>query len=93
MPDSRPISQEQAIRAQETLTKRISFEDIFGPLDPVSGQNFRKSMGITADPPDYQDHYIQVVAPVSTDVSRIPSEIDGVRIVIVHEDLPGFYAP
>ena len=35
---------------------------------------------------------IQVIAPLAIDVSRIPSEIEGVRIVIVHEYLPGFSA-
>jgi len=49
-------------------------------------------MGVTADAPDYLDHYIQIIAPVEFDVTRIPSEIDGVRIVIIQEDQPGFYA-
>jgi hypothetical protein len=51
-----------------------------------------KSVGVTADPPDFEDHYIQVIAPLAIDVSRIPSEIEGVRIVIVHGDMPGYSA-
>lgn len=88
----RRVTQEQAILAQDALRKVLSFEEIFGPPGPLNGRHLRKSVGVTADPPDYLDHYIRIVAPLAIDVSPIPAEIDGVRIVVIHEDLPGFRA-
>lgn len=89
MVDRSPVTREQAIHAQETL-QDIAFEDIFGPADLVT--RMQQSMGVTAEAPTFLDHYIQIIAPLAIDVSRIPSEIDGVRIVIIHEDRPGFTA-
>lgn len=83
---------EQAIRAQETLKRVVPLEVIFGPVDLELGKPLWQSMGVTAEAPDFDDHYIEIVAPLAIDVSRIPREIDGVRIVVVHEDRPGFIA-
>ena len=90
MGDRSPVTREQAVQAQESLTQVISFEDIFGPADLVT--RMQQSMGVTAEAPAFEDHYIEIIAPLAIDVSRIPSEIDGVRIVVIHEDRPGFYA-
>jgi hypothetical protein len=92
MVDRTPTTQDQAIQAQEALREIISFEEVFGPPGRVNGKHLRMSIGVTANAPDYQDHFIQIVAPLAVDVSRVPSEVNGVRVVIVHEYHPGFRA-
>lgn len=81
MADRQPVTQEQAILAQEALKEIISYEEIFEPPGPTNGRHFMKSMGVTADAPDFSDHYIRFIAPLEVDVTRIPSEINGVRII------------
>lgn len=90
MTDPRAVSQEEASRAKDLLMAKMTFEQIFGPPGLINGRHLRKSVGVTADPPEYADYYIKIIAPVSIDVSHVPASYDGVRIVVVHEDLPGF---
>jgi hypothetical protein len=92
MVERSPVTMEQAIRAQETLIRVVPLKDIFGSDDLVLGKPLWQSMAVTAEAPLFDDHFIEIVAPLAIDVSRIPREIDGVRIVVVHEDRPGFMA-
>jgi hypothetical protein len=44
---------------------------------------------VIADPPDYRDYYFPIDIPTAAEVSDIPSEVKGVRVVVVLEDRPG----
>src|ERR1019366_4379082 len=91
MADQQSVTQEQASLAKEALYEIISYAEIFGPPGPTNGRHLRKSIGVTADAPDFSDHYIRIIAPLEVDVTRIRSEINGIRIVIIHQDRPGPY--
>jgi hypothetical protein len=47
---------------------------IFGPPGPVNRKHLWKSIEVTADAPDYLDHFIQIVAPLAINLSHIPTE-------------------
>lgn len=74
---------EKASRARRALLELLVAEGIFpGPMPPT----LFRSVGVVAEKPDFRDHFIQVVLPVAVDISKIPSEVDGVRVVIIRED-------
>jgi hypothetical protein len=72
--------------------ENFSFCELFGSPGPIGGKRLRKSVGVTSDTPDYSDHCLQIIVSVGVAVTRIPTEIDGVHIVSVHEHHPGFCA-
>jgi hypothetical protein len=79
----------EAMRAKDALMKVMSFDEIFGPPSLAKGLN--RSIGVSAPKPQYMDYFIEVIAPTAIDVSHLPSEFDGVRILIVHENQPIFH--
>jgi hypothetical protein len=83
MMDRGVTSYERAYQARRVLLEVLMTEGIFpGPMPPA----LFRSVGVMAEKPDLRYHFIQVVLPVAVDISNIPSEVDGVRVVIVHED-------
>ena len=48
---------------------KMTFKHIFGPPGLINGRHLRKSVGVTADPPEYADYYIKIIAPVSIDAN------------------------
>lgn len=76
-------SMENAAQARRVLLEVLVTEGIFpGPMPPT----LFRSVGVMAEKPDFRDHFIQVVLPVAVDISNVPSEVDGVRVVIIRED-------
>lgn len=72
----------------DELLESMTLEDIFASYRRRDGEGSRRSIGVTADPPNFLDHYIQVIAPLAIDLSHLPSMFGGARIVIVQEDRP-----
>jgi hypothetical protein len=79
-------SMERADAARRVLIETLMAEGIFpGPLPPT----LWRSVEIRSEKQDYRDHFIEVVLPVAVDISHIPTDVDGVRIVVIHEDRHG----
>jgi hypothetical protein len=81
--DQEATNSERAEAARRVLIDSLIASGII-PTPP--GETLWRSVGVMATEPDFRDHYIEVILPAAVDVSQIPSEIDGVRIVVVHED-------
>lgn len=81
--DRELTSMEKASAARRVLLEALITEGIIpGPMPPT----LFRSVGVMAEKPDCRDHFIHVILPVAVDISNIPSEVDGVRVVIIHED-------
>ena len=81
--DRELATMEKASAARRVLLEALIADGIIpGPMPPT----LFRSVGVMAEKPDYRDHFIQVILPVAVDVSDIPFEVDGVRVVIIHED-------
>jgi hypothetical protein len=79
---------EDASAALLGLTETLTIEWRFEPSSQLTEErHLLRTIGVRADGPHYEDHYITIVLPTSVDISRIPFEENGVRIVIRHEDL------
>jgi hypothetical protein len=85
------ITLEQATAAQEALINEFGHFQLVGPAIPPDELHYPQSIGISADGPDFSDHFIMIEAPPSFDVSHIPPVYNGVRIVIDQESPPGWY--
>ena len=89
-----PTSAKAAVSAQNDLVRQFTVEGILGPAGPgPDGAHHQRQMGISATPPPESDHFIEIIVPKWIAVSHIPSEVNGVRIVVIHEDHPGWFAP
>jgi hypothetical protein len=87
--DAEPTTQDEASIARNALIEALTLDWIFGfPSGFTDGQRWFRSIGVRADAPDYKDHYIHIILPSAVDVSKIPSEFNGVRVVVQHENLP-----
>lgn len=84
-----PVTSNRAHEARSKFLDLFPTEELFGSPEPKDGQHLFRSVGVKADPPENTNHYIEIVIPLSCEVSQIPSEIDGVEIRIRHVDLPG----
>lgn len=83
-------SLDSAIAAQEALIMRFGLDRLLGRTSG-STTNFHmmRSIGISADPPTFEDHFIKISLPTGCDISDIPRAIDGVRVVVELMDQPG----
>ena len=89
-------TQAQASAALEKMRETLDVASLIGvPSAPSSGPFWARSIGVAASGPDYRDHFIEIRVPTVSDVSLIPTEFDGVRIVVELVDQPGAvgYAP
>ena len=81
--DRELASIDRADAARRVLLDALIADGIIpGPTPPT----LFRSVGVMAEKPDCRDHFVQVILPIAIDVSNIPSEIDGVRVVVIHED-------
>lgn len=81
---------ERANAAMQKLLTLIPIAELLRISMPNSIGPFQRGIEVTADPPEYKDHYILMVLPLAIDVSQIPLEIDGVPIRVRHADLPPY---
>lgn len=94
MTDQEFTPQAEADAAQDALIEQFGIEWLIGNARlNHEGSPLHREIDVTADPPNYEDHYIAIVLPLAAKISDIPTTIDGVRIVIVHKDQPEFYGP
>ena len=74
---------DEAEEARRVLIAELMDEEVIpGPMPPT----LFRSVGVMAEGPEFLDYFIEVILPLQVDVSRIPAEIDGVRVVVIHED-------
>ena len=92
MTSDHPTTSEEAVEAMRVLRETFSSVELVGRNGPIDGKHLRRSIGVSAFPPDYSDHYIHMVVPRAITISHIPSSVNGVAIIIQHEDLPGAIA-
>lgn len=86
----------QASAALEKMRETLDVASLIGvPTAQSSGPLWARSIGVSASGTDYRDHFIEIRVPTMTDVSLIPADFDGVRIVVELVDQPGAvgYAP
>lgn len=94
MTDQEFTSRAEADAAQSALIEQFGVEWLIGDERlNHEGPPLHREIAVTADPPNYEDHYITIVLPLAAKISNIPTTINGVRIVIVHEDQSEFYSP
>ena len=89
MTSNHPTTSEEAVEAMRALQETFSFDELVGPLGLNDGKHLQQSIVVSAFPPDYSDHYVHMVVPKAITISHIPTSVNGVAIVIQHENLPG----
>jgi hypothetical protein len=87
-----PTTREEAVEAMRALQETYSQDELVGPIGLIDGKHLQRSIGVSAFPPDFSDHYVHMVVPKAITISHIPNKVNGVAIVIQHEDLPGAIA-
>lgn len=73
---------EAEVARRIVLAKLMEEGIIPGPMPPT----LFRSVGVKVEEPEYLNYFIEVVLPLQVDVSTIPQEVDGVRVLVVHED-------
>ena len=77
------VSVEEAEKARRSLIETLRALGLFpGPIPPT----LWRTVGVDVDESRPGNHLIRVVLPVAEDISGIPHEVDGVRVLVVQED-------
>jgi hypothetical protein len=75
---------------QDVSAEYLGIDNLIGEGHlAFDGRALHRGFGVIADPPDYRDYYFPIDIPTAAEVSDIPSEVKGVRVVVVLEDRPG----